>query len=106
MGKEIRTKEVHRDIRILDRAETMARYLKENCIQMKEKKENNWQQEENNGTSYAQRRIEQTATRGRALEFSSMMAKKVNTIEGNTSNMVARRSYQLGGIVIVGYGYI
>ena len=31
---------------------------------------------------------------------------RVNTIEGNTSNMVARRSYQLGGIVIVGYGYI
>lgn len=25
---------------------------------------------------------------------------RVNTIEGNTSNMVARRSYQLGGIVI------
>ena len=31
---------------------------------------------------------------------------RVNTIEGNTSNMVARRSYQFGGIVIVGYGYI
>ena len=31
---------------------------------------------------------------------------RVNTSEGNTSNMVARRSYQFGGIVIVGYGYI
>ena len=31
---------------------------------------------------------------------------RANTIEGNTSNMVSRRSYQLGVIVIVGYGYI
>ena len=63
MGKEIKTRTVHRNVKTMDRAAAAAQHMKHSGVQIKERAEQTQEQKEHSPVEYAQGRIAENAER-------------------------------------------
>ena len=84
MGKEIKTRTVHRNVKTMDRAATAAQHMKHSSVQIKEKMEQTQEQKEHSPVEYAQGRIMENAERishGAAAQVKNQSGKAVKHIK-------------------------
>lgn len=84
MGKEIKTRTVHRNVKTMDRAATVAQHMKHSSVQIKEKMEQTQEQKEHSPVEYAQGRIMDNAeriSRGAAAQVKNQSGKAVKNIK-------------------------
>lgn len=84
MGKKIKTRTVHRNVKTMDKAAVAAQHMKHSSVQIKERAEQTQEQKEHSPVEYAQGRIMDNAeriSRGAAAQVKNQGGKAVKHIK-------------------------
>lgn len=84
MGKEIKTRTVHRNVKTMDKAAVAAQHMKHSSVQIKERAEQTQEQREHSPVEYAQGRIAENTervSRGAAAQVKNQSGKAVKHIK-------------------------
>ncbi len=86
MGKEIKTRTVHRNVKTMDRAAAAAQHMKHSSIQIKERAEQTQEQAEHSPVEYAQGRVADNTER-----VARSTAKQIRRQGGKDANDIKER---------------